>query len=287
MPKIEIIPVHSINELSILLSENDCRIIAGGIAIRDEMGTVDSKIRKLIDISPLHEQLSFIRFKGNRIEIGALTSVEEIFVSPILQTFSPALIRAIASWESRASCSQATIGGSLAYRSLSDASIPVMIIHNAKIRIKTINDFHEIEMDHFLSQSPKYRLKEDEFIFSVSFRKPQGFWGSSWSSIVDERDNSSIQAAAMISLDEEQKISAARIAVQQKGRMVFRARAVEKFIIENHVDELQIENAVSNVKKDIPSSAVNPPLNIMESVLKTVLADSLKQANTFQKNYDM
>ncbi|NMB93374.1 MAG: hypothetical protein GYA26_04065, partial [Flexilinea flocculi] len=48
MPKIEIIPVHSINELSILLSENDCRIIAGGIAIRDEMGTVDSKIRKLI-----------------------------------------------------------------------------------------------------------------------------------------------------------------------------------------------------------------------------------------------
>ena len=84
----------------------------------------------------------------------------------------------------------------------------------------------------------------------------------------------------MISLDEEQKISAARIAVQQKGRMVFRARAVEKFIIENHVDELQIENAVSNVKKDIPSLAVNPPLKIIVSVLKTVLSDSLKQANT-------
>ena len=285
MPKFEIIPVHSVDELSILLSEKDCQIIAGGTAIQNEMDTRNAKIEKLIDISPLHEQLSGIRLKGNRIEIGALASVGEIFVSPILRTCSPALFQAIASWQNHETCSQATIGGSLACRSLSDASIPVMIVHNAKIRIKTLNDFHETEIDHFLSQSPKYTLKEDEFIFSVSFRKPIGFWGSSWSAVADDRDNSAVQAAAMISLDEEQKFSAARIAVQIKGRSLFRTRIVEKSLIGEKADSPQIENAVSYVTKDLPLSAGDPSLKKIESVLKTVLFDSIKQASAFQEEF--
>jgi len=283
MSKIEIIPIHSVEELSVLLSRNDCRIIAGGTVISDEEILLDPKIKKLIDISPLHEQLSYIRDKGNRIEIGALASIGEISNSAILRTFSPALIQAVSSWENRESLSQATIGGSLACQSLSDASIPVMIVHNAKIRIKTINDFHEIEMDHFLSQSPKYTLKADEFIFSVSFRKPHGIWGSSWSAIAEEENNSAVYAAAMITLDEDQKFSAARIAVQIKCRSQFRTRALEKNLIGKKADSLQIENAVTCVKKDLPPSAGVSHLSKIESVLKTVLNESMRQATSFQK----
>ena len=194
--------VQKIQEVSALLEVPNSRIIAGGTGFSPEKEGLH-----LIDISGL-ESLSGIKQKGNRIEIGPLTTLENLAGSAILKKYAPALAEAAASVTDETVRVRGTLGGNLAGERIGDMAA-ALLSTGAKLTIKTGTDFREILIDRFWTSDGKNDLQYDEWITRITLQIPkEPLWGAAFGKIGTwEQDAEPSAAAALrMSVDEKRKI---------------------------------------------------------------------------------
>lgn len=115
-----------------LLNRENCKILAGGTDLLQ-----DKKFKNttsLVDISGLKE-LNFIKKTDSHVEIGALTSFKDIEESEIIKNYVAGLNMAAREFGSPQIRSRATIGGNLGNNSPAADSVPVLMAHEARIKI--------------------------------------------------------------------------------------------------------------------------------------------------------
>jgi carbon-monoxide dehydrogenase medium subunit len=127
-----------------------------------------SEPQRLIDIAKIPE-LSGIREKDGRIDIGAGTVHREVAASAVLQQRCPVLsdaARAIGDPQVR---NRGTIGGSLAHADPSADYPAVMLALDAEIHIKGPGGWRMVKADAFFQDLFTVDLGPDEIIASVQF----------------------------------------------------------------------------------------------------------------------
>ena len=113
----EITSVQKSQEVSALLQVPNSRIIAGGTTF----ASPKEQNLHLVDISTL-EGLDGIKQKGNRIELGALTTLESMEASALLKKYFPALAEAAALAGTAEIRQKGTLGGNLASSRIGDTA---------------------------------------------------------------------------------------------------------------------------------------------------------------------
>jgi len=96
------------------------------------------------------QDLHFIREKSETVEIGPLITHTELTQNHIVQTFVPALAKAVLYIGSPQIRNRGTVVGNMVHASPAADSLPILYSRNARIQIQTKEETHLVPIDEFI-----------------------------------------------------------------------------------------------------------------------------------------
>ncbi len=214
----------------------------------------DKKIptpKYLLDLSPLKQQLSYVRIEDGKVKVGAATTLYELS-----RTFLHGDVRFAGFadvWKKFGTLAirfSATIGGNLAAATQYSDYITLLLAYDARVKAVSVRGERTIPLERFVLDKRVVDLQPDELIKEVEFAIPPQ--GSSSSFVKFDRRElliaGIVTGAFFLTLDEE-RISDAKIAFDMvKGkRAPARAHEVENFLIGKTFSQDLIEKATEEV----------------------------------------
>ena len=149
-------------------TNGEAKLIAGGHSLVPVMKFRLSEPKTLIDIARIPE-LSGIRKKGDKIEIGAGTVHHDVATSALLQQECPMLAEAAAAIGDPQVRNRGTLGGSLAHADPSADYPAAMLALDADIHLKGPNGARVVKARDFFRGLFTVDLAADEIIVAVQF----------------------------------------------------------------------------------------------------------------------
>jgi len=149
-------------------ANGEAKLIAGGHSLIPVMKLRLSQPAALIDIAHIRE-LSGIRRKAGKLEIGAGTVHHAVATSAMLQQDCPMLAEAAASIGDAQVRNRGTLGGSLAHADPSADYPAAMLALDADIHIRGLNGARVVKARDFFRGLFTVDLAADELIVAVQF----------------------------------------------------------------------------------------------------------------------
>ena len=265
--------VQKVQEVSALLELPESRIIAGrtGLSAGIKEGT------RLIDISQL-EGMKGIKQKGNRIEIGPLTTLSALAASQLLKVNAPALAEAAAAVNDETVRERGTLGGNLADERIGDTAVALLVC-GAKLTVKTGTDFRELLIDRFWTSDGKNDLQYDEWLTKITLQLPkERHMGEAFGKIGQwDRDTEPFAAAAVrLSLDESNKITVIRGGLRIGKKSIRRMFSLEKGLKNQIAGDTAFVKAAAAMAATVKTEVSEAELS---DLLTELLQSSFKMAN--------
>lgn len=157
--------------LELLASEPRPVPLAGGTDLFVALNAGAEPRTRFLDLSELRA-LRGILETGDRVTIGAHATFREIREHEVIRRRLPALAAAAAEvggWQIQ---NRATIAGNIANASPAGDSLPVLLAHEAVVRVASLRGQREIAIHEVFVGYRRLALDEDELIVSVSIPRP-------------------------------------------------------------------------------------------------------------------
>lgn len=252
MQEFEYIKPQSVEQLKSVLYENGGKILAGGTDVIPRMRHKLFPAQSLVDISYL-EEMRFIRENGEVIEIGALTTHDEIVHSSLLQAYHPALTAAAATVGSDQTRNLGTLGGNIANASPAADLIPALLVYDAQIKLVSKEGERTLPLNELIKGPGQVDLNKGEFIYSVLFNKLSGAWGAAFCKL-GKRNGMAISvanAAAAVVLNDSGEFDDVRLALGSVAPTVIRCSLAEEWMTGKRPTPELIKNGALEAQKSI------------------------------------
>lgn len=222
----------SVSEAIQLLSQNpDAKLLAGGHSLIPAMKLRLSSPAALIDITRIPE-LSGIRDAGDRVVIGATTTYDEVMRSELIQRTLPILPEAIDVIGDLQVRNMGTIGGSLAHADPASDLPAVMLALGAELKAVGPSGERTIPVDQFFLDLFTTALQPNEVLTEIAIPKPAGRIGMAYEKFANPASGYAVVgAAAVVTLGNDGRVSAARVAVTGAGPYAVRRTETEQALI--------------------------------------------------------
>jgi carbon-monoxide dehydrogenase medium subunit len=148
------------------------KFLAGGHSLVPLMKLRMSEPGVLVDIARIPD-LSGIREKDGKIEIGATTTHHAVETSELLRRLCPVVAEAASEIGDPQVRNRGTIGGSLAHADPASDMPAVMVALDAEIHLKGPNGWRAVRADGFFQGIFTVDMAEDEIIAGVQFAPVQ------------------------------------------------------------------------------------------------------------------
>lgn len=195
--------------------------IAGGTNLLVDMRVGRAAPEWLVDVSRL-EPLRGLSIQGDRMQLGALTTIREIELSAELTSRATAIVEAARLHGSIQTRGMATLGGNLANATPSAEMYPPLLLHDAEVTVAGASGERAIPLRALPAGPNQTTLRPGEIILRVTAPLPR--WGSCYLSQTARwaMDLSGASVAAAVTADGE-----ARIALGAVGPVPQRVPAAE------------------------------------------------------------
>jgi carbon-monoxide dehydrogenase medium subunit len=245
----EYVRATSVDEALAKLASTNGRgkLIAGGHSIVPLMKLRLSQPQVLIDIARIPE-LSGIRHKDGRIEIGAGTVHHDVASSALLRTECPVLCDAAAAIGDPQVRNCGTLGGSLAHADPSADYPAAMLALDAEIQIKGPTGSRAANASAFFRDLFTVDLAPDEIITGVRFAPVRA---SAYAKLHQRASHFAIVGvAAALDLSGD-IIRAARVGLTGAGPCAVRLRTVEEALVGTQASSDTIAAAIPRAAADL------------------------------------
>lgn len=166
------IPTHLTEALELLAKNPDALVYAGGTDILSNQTTrMPVFERQIISLRRIEELQQMKRFEGF-VEIGASVSLGEILRRKEARFLPPVVKHAIQSIGTPALRNTATIGGNLAVANRKLLLLPVLLILDSFMEVRSHQSTRFLEIKRFLDENNTVRLQPGEIITKI--RIPTG-----------------------------------------------------------------------------------------------------------------
>jgi carbon-monoxide dehydrogenase medium subunit len=281
LPEIEYVRVSELDEALRLLSrKEDVKVLAGGTDLVVDMKIGRYRPKTVIDISGIKD-LRYIVDEGDKVRIGALTRMQDIVESPVIREKLPVLAEAVSmlgSWQIR---NMATVGGNLCNASPAADSAPPLLVHEARIKLASIEGTREIPITEFFVGPRKTAMYKTELLQEVIVPYDADF-AKFYSYVKLGRRNAftlSVVAVATVLKVRDGVFEDVRISLNAVAPTPVRARSVESFLKGREVGGEAIEKASELVLNDIsPISDVRASAEYRKHASKVLVKDTLLKA---------
>lgn len=245
----EYVRAKSVQDAVALLTKHgeDAKLLAGGHSLIPGMKLRLNTPATLIDVTGIKE-LTEIRKEGDRIQIGALVTHRTIENSDVVQSNCRVLSDAAGQIGDPQVRNRGTIGGSLAHADPA-ADYPALILAlDAMIQIEGPTGSRTLAADDFFTGLFETALNPDDMITKVSFPVLGEGTGAAYEKFAHPASRFAVVGvAAVVTIDDNGKCTAARIGVTGAGPLPFRATSVEDALLETTLDQQSISDATKQV----------------------------------------
>jgi carbon-monoxide dehydrogenase medium subunit len=168
LQKFEYFEAKSVREGCLLLSKygRDAKLIAGGTDLLISMKKREISPKYLINIKNIPE-LNCIEYGGRGLRIGALTTLNDVENSPVVQDKVPILASSCHQIGTPQIRNLGTIGGNICNASPSADTAPSLIGLGAKVKIVGLNGERTIPVEEFFVGPGESALQESEILTEI------------------------------------------------------------------------------------------------------------------------
>jgi CO/xanthine dehydrogenase FAD-binding subunit len=149
--------------------QSDVHLIANGSDLINRIQRREMSPKIIADLSGLSE-LNYVRKDGERIKIGALTTIADLAKSPVLGSRHEVFREVAAKFGGPSIRNVATVGGNICAASSSEDLLPVLLVLEAKVRLRSKLGERTLRLDEFLKGKRLTDLKANEILVETSFQ---------------------------------------------------------------------------------------------------------------------
>ncbi len=235
---------------SILKSKNNIKILAGGtdliVQIKDRMKTPEN----LLDISYLSE-LRVIKDNADYLEIGALSTHQDVIDSDLLSNNAGILKQACIQIGSPQIRNRATIGGKIINASPAADTLPPLYTLESELILISATGERTVKIKDFFQGPGRSVIEPYEILKSVRFKKYPNWLG--YFQKLGSRKALAISklSVAGLFLVNNGTIDQARIAFGAVGRTILIGKNTMDLIINKKINLLSEKEISNAVNKDI------------------------------------
>jgi CO/xanthine dehydrogenase FAD-binding subunit len=174
LSRLALLQPRSLDEaLRLLRDEGPLVPLAGGtdLYVGFHFGSVPQ--RRFLDLQGL-QGLRGIRFRGDSLVIGALTSYAEVIRSPLVRRRLPILAEAARRVGSPQIQNRGTMGGNIANASPAGDTLPVLAVAEAAVVLRSAAAERRVPFGAFYSGYRQTAMRPDELIVSVEVPRVEG-----------------------------------------------------------------------------------------------------------------
>ena len=277
----------SLEQVSELLASKPgkSKVIAGGTDLLVQLRNNDKKLQSLelvIDLSALASELATVREEGDYLIIGALMTHNQVEQNELIQREFRHLSKASASVGSPQIRKLGTLGGGVCNGSPASDVVPALLSSDAEVLIFGKNGQRSQALIDFAAMNGKGALADDEFVSGFKLRKLPASAKTGFSKVGRRKALaiSRLNAAVVLVLDENNKISDARIAPGCIFRTPDRVTEAEQSLIGKEISQEAFAEAGEIVSKVmIERTGYRWSTPYKEIAVKAVVTDALCDAS--------
>lgn len=239
---------QTIEEATSLLASSTGRVhmLAGGTDLLVQLHGQPDSAELLIDVKHMPQTRS-IEEEQRRFVIGAAVSGAEAGEHPALRQHWPGLVEALELIGSTQIQSRATLGGNLCNASPAADTVPAMIAAGAACRIAGADGMRELPVEDIITAPGRTCLGRDEFMVALVLPKRAPRSADAYLRLIPrtEMDIAVAGAGVNLSLDEQGRCTAARVALGAVAPVPLRADQAGEVLIGRRPPEVLEELAAA------------------------------------------
>lgn len=236
-------PQSLADALQALAGNGDTRPLAGATNLVPDLRGKRETCRDFVSLEALDE-LRYIKRDGDRVTLGARTTIADILDDRGIKTDAPALYAAAEIFAGSMVRTAATIGGNICCGSPSADTVPALLTIDAEVTLSSACGERTVSLDEFYTDYKKSVMRSDELLTSVSWNVPSQNSANLFYKLARRKgDAITVTGIAVMITAGDGVCSCARIALGSVAPTVFRASAAEDLLTGKALDEGIIEQA--------------------------------------------
>jgi len=255
LPRFDLRQPRTLPEALTMLAGKDdaARPFAGGTNLIPDLRGGKERGRNFMSLAGV-DGLRFIRCLDNRIEVGARTTVNDLFRSEDIRRDAPSLHASAKMFAGHMVRSAATVAGNLCYGSPSADLLPPLLCLDAEVTLASAGGARRLPLVQFNLGYKQTALKPDELMTQLSWARPGPGTVHVFYKIGMRRGDAISVVNAAVGLTLKGKAcSHARIAMGSVAPTVVRAEKAEQLLAGREIDDRLIDEAA-----ELAASAVSP-----------------------------
>jgi carbon-monoxide dehydrogenase medium subunit len=203
------------------------RVIAGGTDVMVELGRGVRQAERLIDLTALDAELRYCRTSSDHIEIGALTTHNDVLASAALRADALPLVQACLEVGAPAIRTRGTIAGNIVTASPANDTITALVALDAEVELASLRGRRRLPVAAFCSGFRTTALAPDELVTAIAIPRLAGRRGIFLKLGLRRAQAIAVINVAVVLGFDDRRVSEARIALGCVAPTIVRAAGAE------------------------------------------------------------
>jgi CO/xanthine dehydrogenase FAD-binding subunit len=274
---------NSLGEALGLMQEHgfDAKILAGGQSLLPMMNFRLAQPSLLVDINGVAEMNRIQRDGGGDLRLGAMVRHHEMEHDPQVAQASPLLHEAMPHIAHPQIRNRGTLGGSLAHADPAAELPAVMVALDASFRLERAGSERSVSAEEFFLGLFTTDCEPEEILVEVSLPAMPARTGYAFEEMARRHgDYALVGVAALVTLDESQTCTAARLVYLSVGEVPMIARQAASMLIgEKPTEQLFTAAADVAVRQEIaPAGDIHASVEFKRHLARVLTVRALKRA---------
>ena len=148
--------------------QSGIQLIANGSDLINRIQRRQINPKVLVDLSGLSE-FNYVRKEEETMKIGSMTTISDLIASPVVDGRHEVFREVAAQFGGPSIINVATIGGNVCAASSSEDLLPVLLVLDAQVRLRSKNGERILRLEEFLRGKRITDLKPNEILSEVMF----------------------------------------------------------------------------------------------------------------------
>jgi len=233
------------------------QLIANGSDLINRIQRRQVNAKMLVDLSGLSE-FNYVKKEGSTIRIGALTTISGLVASPIIDSRHEVFREVAAKFGGPSIRNMATVGGNIAAASSSEDLLPVLLVLDAQVKLKSKLGERVLPLEDFLRGKRVTDLRANEILVETMFQELDAQSACAFEKLGMRNSLiiAFVSSAVYLKLGKTKRIEDVRIAFNRVGgRIPERAMNTEQKLRGKVLAKELVEDAIASLRNELRLSS--------------------------------
>jgi carbon-monoxide dehydrogenase medium subunit len=238
--------------------QSGVQIIANGSDLINRIQRREVNAKMLVDLSGLSE-FNYVKKDGTTIRIGAMTTISDLVASSIIDSRHQVFRDVARRFGGPSIRNVATVGGNICAASSSEDLLPVLLVLDAQVRVRSKSGDRVLRLEDFVKGKRTITLRPNEILVETMFRELDDQSACAFEKIGMRNSLiiAFVSSTVFLKLDKKtRRIEEIRIAFNRvRGKIPERAKESEERLRGRILTSQLVEDATASLRSELRLSS--------------------------------